>query len=438
MGAFYNCIGIPGHRPTEVKEALGRWLGSRGYRLTDESVLFDLDALTERSAFVVTNGRWTLVFFSHWEEERRLIRELQKGSTPLIYLWVYDSDVWGYDLFDAFGFAGSFSSDPNEQQSFSDSEEMRPPADPARVCTLLGLGEKSAAIRAIEKKGAAFKEEICAELCALLGAEPALSSYDELESGRAEALHESWQAEQVLFFNYQSAKAAIDVDLDLHAYELGSGLMPARAKLELSAEFKVEMERMRRRARLTLLLLKPLSFLARLWERVRGAAPLMMTEGDESTPSPISILRTETATRQWVSNKRHGVRVLLPPAVDPQPVSGKPSAVFAFRIGTTQVNCIARRRRSLREVLRKPSRAAILKDDKFEVGTLPARLLVFELERTRQGAAKSFSTLIVVQTGWALYAFSYQSQLRLDPEVDGLALAVVRSFTVDAPKLRGV
>jgi hypothetical protein len=437
MGAFYNCIGIPGHRPAEVKQALDRWLGGRGYRLTDEPFLFDLDALTERSAFLVTNGKWTLVFFSHWEEERRLIRELQKDQTPLIYLWVYDSDVWGYDLFDSFGFAGSFSSDPSEQKSFADVEEMRPPADPARFCTLLGLGDKSAAIRAIEKKSAAFKEEVCAELCALLGAEPALSSYDELESGRAEALHESWRAEQVLFFNYQNAKAAIDVDLDLHAYELGSGLMPARAKLELTPEFKVEMERMRRRARLTLFLLKPISLLAGWWERLRGAAPLTLAEADESTPSPISILRTETATRQWVSNKRHGVRILLPPAVDPEPVSGKPSAVFAFRVGATLVHCIARRRRSLREVLRKPSRAAILKDDKFEVGALPARLLVFELGPARPGAAKSFSTLIVVQTGWALYAFSYQSQARLDPEIDGLALAVVRSFTVDAPKLRG-
>jgi hypothetical protein len=301
---------------------------------------------------------------------------------------------------------------------------------------LLNLGNLGPAIRTIEKKHASFKEEICAELCALLGADPALSSYDELESGRAEALHDGWQAEQVLFFNYRDAKAAIDVDLDLHAYELGSGLMPTRAKLELTPELKREMEKIESRARLRLLLLKPISILARFWEKLRGSAPLTSSEGDEATRSPISVLRTETATRQWVSNKHHGVRILLPPAVDPWPVSGKPSGVFAFRVGNTIVHCIARRRRSLREVLRKPSRAAILKDEKFEVGTLPARHLIFELAPHRQNPQKTYSTLIVVQTGWALYAFSYQSQARFDPEVDGLVLGVVRSFTVDTPKLR--
>src|SRR5262249_51419346 len=120
MGVFYNSICIPGNRLEETRAALARWLSGRGFQPTDEPILFDLDAESERSAFLVWNERWTLVFFSHWEEERRLIREFQNGLAPLVYVWVYDSDVWGWDLFDRFGFAGSFCSDKSEHCSFAE------------------------------------------------------------------------------------------------------------------------------------------------------------------------------------------------------------------------------------------------------------------------------------------------------------------------------
>ncbi len=253
------------------RRALARWLTGRGFQPTDEPILFDLDAESERSAFLVCNERWTLVFFSHWEEERRLIREFQNGLAPLLYLWVYDSDVWGWDLFDGFGFAGSFCSDKSEHCSFAEQEdEPRPPGDAAKLCDRLRLDPALAAeIRRIEKRQASFKEDVCQELCNLLGAPPALSSYDELESGQAESLHEGWQHEQVLYFHYPVAKAAIDVDLDLHAYEPGSGLYPLRRPPELSAEMRKEMEHLRRRARFTMLWLKPITAVAGSWVRVR-------------------------------------------------------------------------------------------------------------------------------------------------------------------------
>ena len=106
MGAFYNSICLPGDAHRQVRESLLRWLGGRGFELSDQPVLFDLDMATERCAFVVWNPRWTLLFFSNYDEERRLIRELQTWSASLLYIWVQDSDVWGYDSFDATGFAG--------------------------------------------------------------------------------------------------------------------------------------------------------------------------------------------------------------------------------------------------------------------------------------------------------------------------------------------
>jgi hypothetical protein len=447
MGAFYNSICIPGRQVEGVRAALDRWLGGRGYSLTNEPILFDLDAESERSAFLVWSDRWTLVFFSHWEEERRLIRELQPGQSPLLYLWVYDSDVWGWDLFGEHGFLGSYSSSPREHTSFgeADEREPRPPGDAATLCQALGLDPVLAPeIQRLEKRQATFKEEIGRALCALLDAEPALSSYDALESGSAENLGEDWQWQQILYFHYPAARAAIDVDLDLHAYEPGSGLMPVRRPPEISPEVHAEMERLRQRARLTMFWLRPLSKMADLWRRtrelldqvahrLRGAPPEAEPAPGES---PVAVMRTETASRQWLTNTRHGVRLLLPAGVDPLPVSGKPAAVFAFQVGSTLVSCTARRRRALREVLRKPSRAAILRDEKFQVQRLPARHLLFE-ESARSQAEPAHVALYVVQTGWALYVFLYRMKT-LDPEVESLIRTAVGSFAVYDPKMRTV
>ncbi len=445
MGVFYNSICIPGQRLDETRQALGRWLSGRGYQLTDEPILFDLDAESERSVFLVSNERWTLVFFSHWEEERRLIRELQNGLAPLLYVWVYDSDVWGWDLFDSFGFAGSFSSDPKAHRSFAEqTDEPRVPADVERLCERLGLDPSLAAqIARLQSRQASYKEDLCRELCGLLAAPPALSSYDELESGKAEGLHELWRSEQILYFHYKAAKAAIDVDLDLHAYEPGSGLYPFRRPPEISAEVRRDMEHLRRRARFTMLYLKPITALAQSWEKVRrtGQRAGHWLRGRQQVKEPpcsgsrVSVVATETATRHWVSNNRHGVRMLLPTGVDPLPVSGKPAAVFAFQAGNLTVNCTARRRRTLREVLRKPSRAAILRDERYSIGGLPARHLLFEQDG-RSAAETSWLALHVVQTDWALYVFLYRMNGELDAEGEALVRDALKSFQVFESKLR--
>lgn len=438
MGVFYNSICIPGQRLLETRASLARWLSGRGFQPTDEPILFDLDAESERSAFLVWNERWTLVFFSHWEEERRLIRELQNGLAPLLYVWVYDSDVWGWDFFDTFGFAGSFSSD-REHFSFAEqTDEPRVPGDADRLVARLGLDPAlGGEIKRLERRQASFKEDLCRELCNLIGAPPALSSYDELESGKADSLHEGWNIEQVLYFHYPAAKAAIDVDLDLNAYEPGSGLYPLRRPPELSSEMRQEMELLRRRARFTMLWLKPITTAAVSWERLRRWLRRQPAEpvAGPLPDSPISVVRTETATRHWVSNHRHGVRMLLPMGADPLPVSGKPAAVFAFQAGDLAVTCTARRRRTLREVLRKPSRARILRDEKYSIGPLPARHLLFEQDG-RQPGETSWLALHVVQTEWALYVFLYRMNGSIDSEAEAVIRATIRTFQIFQSKLR--
>ena len=209
MGAFYNSICIPGRSHESARDSLLRWLGLKGFELSQDPVLFDLDGERERCAFLIWNERWTLVFFSRYEEERRLIRELQTWAPHLLYVWVQDSDVWGYDLFDSRGFVATFNSDPRSYRSFAEDEADRPTADPEDVCRHLGLEGRAADLRKVHRLRASFKEDACWELCRLVGAEPAMTSYDDLERGAVESL-EGWKIEQLFFVHRDARREASD------------------------------------------------------------------------------------------------------------------------------------------------------------------------------------------------------------------------------------
>ena len=442
MGAFYNSICIPGRRPEAVRRSLERWLSGRGYRLSEEPVLFDLDAESERSAFLVWNDRWTVLFFSFWEEERRLIRELQPELAPLIYFWVYDSEVWGYDLFDAEGFAGSYSSDPSTHISFAHEltyREPRPAAEPREVCRQLGLQpELAPEIRRIQKGSAVFKEDLCREVCELLRAGPAVASYDDLETGKLDGRLEGWRKEQKVYYHYDMARSSIEGELDLHSIER-EGPMPAELRrltgsraLEISPELLEEMDQMRRRARLSMWVLRPLSLFARGWRRSREMWNRLTGPAREqhAPSSPITVERTPTATRHEVVNRRHGVRLLLPEGVEPLEVSGKPASVFAFRARGTVVTCTARRLRYLWEVLKPPGRSKTLRDERYRVGPLRARSLFFELPASRFATRPDlrYLGLHVLQTYRALYVFLYRFTGEVDEEAEHLIRTAVESF----------
>lgn len=430
MGVFYNCICIPGRKSAEVQDALGRWLTARGYRESTEPVLFDLDSETERSAFLVSNDRWTLVFYSHFDEERRLLHELREQA-PLLYVWVWDSDAWGWDLFDGDGFAGSYTSDGHCHVSFGEVAETRPDADAERLCRELGLSSDLAGrIAGIDgRHHTAFAEDACLELCKTLAAEPAASSYDELETGRAASLLEDWEKDQVVYFHYDQASAATG-ELDLHAVEVDDSYRRSR-KIELPSELVAEMERLRKEARRTLLWMRPLGLVAGLWRRTKE-----FIQGPPERPEPgepesrISVQLTATQTRHQMLNDRHGVMIILPQGVDALPTSGKPAAVFAFRVGGLTVRCTARRLRHLEQAIRPPGRAELLHDERFHVADLAARHLRFRLTSRAGRERGEHLDLMVVQTYRALYVFHYRFGQDLDPETETAIRGAVRSFRV--------
>ncbi len=440
MGAFYNSICIPGNERQRVRDSLLRWLGGRGFELSDQQVLFDLDGETERCAFVVSNGRWTLLFFSNYEEERRLIRELQTWSESLLYVWVQDSDVWGYDVFDEHGFGSSFNSDPRTHESFAVDADAssRPAAVPGTVCRLFDLEGREAELVAIHRRRAIFKEEVCRDFCRLIDAEPAMTSYDDLERG-AFGPFEDWQVEQLVFV-HRDATAAGENPIELHRLRLGGsregGLSERTSQIEIPPEVLAEMERRRRRTQVTVHLLRPLSWLARAW-RAGYEAPARLWRRRRlprhKAPSEGGFSRLESSAVievRHLINERHRCRIRL--AVGGEAKSGlsKPASVFAFQIGPTSITCTARRRSRIEEALQQPSGSIVLRDEKYLIDGLEARHVVFELPPYYLAGTPgpSYLGLHVVQTDWALYVFLYRFPKRILKEVERAIRATVASF----------
>ncbi len=434
MGAFFNSICVPGHHAADARRALERWLAAKGFERRQGPVLFDLDGDQERSAYLISNGRWTVLSYSHYDEERRLIRELQSELSPLIYVWVYDSDVWGYDLFTDHGFAGSFSSDPRSHQSFSDEAlgtPERPRADAEQLCRVLSLPTvELAKLRRIERLRSPFKEDVCRELCEALGVEPAASSFDDLESGAVHQL-DGWESEQLLFVRRDLDTGSAEIDLSRFGVKrlAAFGYAPSET-VELPPEIVAEMKRMRQRIRRTHRLLRPVSWLARTWRGFREAAAARRRATSPLVARPAELPSTFRVESAVLLNDRHRCRITLAEGVRPTEASRKPASVFAFEVGDTTVTCTARRLSKIAEVLRKPDRARQLHDETYTVESHHARHLVFELPPSfvANSQGPSYLALYVIQTPQALYVFLHRSRQPLAESVRHAIRVTVDSF----------
>ena len=441
LGAFYNSICVPGAERQRVTDSLERWLGSRGFERSDRPVLFDLEGDNERCAFLISSALWTLVIFSNYDEERRLIRELQTWSSSVLYVWVQDSDVWGYDVFDADDFAGSFNSDPRSYCSFDNDGGggaqggERPEIDVEAFCRRFGLDGAGDELRAIHRKKAIFKEDVCREFCRLIDAAPALTSYDDLERGGARPSDE-WQVERLLFVHRDAAKDAADL-IDLHDARLnGVWSSPESTAIEIPPEVLQEVKRRRDRPRLTVRLLKPLSWLARTWSRAieatarlsrRRPAPRRPSWNGSSPRDSSGVIEV-----RHLINERHRCRIRLAPGGQAQQGSSKPASVFAFQIGPTAVTCTARRRSHVASALQRPGSSQILRDEKYLIGGLKARHVVFQLPPFYLAGTPdpSYLGLHVVQTDWALYVFLYRFPKEIVKDVERAIRTTVSSFRI--------
>lgn len=432
MGAFYNSICLPGEHQVAVRSALDQWLGTRGFVRSDRPPLFDLDAGFERSAFIVRLARWTVVLFSNEGEEHRLIRALATVDPALMYLWVYDSTEWGFDLFESGDFAGSFSSDPAERMSFGDQpagSESRPWADASALSATIGHPVDTHSLRTILNQRPVFKESVAREFCALIGAEGALASYDELEASAfgAENGQSGPKVEQLLYERADRSRGRRAVALHDQRVTTRHPTVGdlETGTIEIPAALLREIDRGRKRMRRQRVWLRPLSFAARAW---RGLLERSSHGGGPSrAAAEPGVYQIDDGT---LFNPRHGCRIDLAKGVSPATTARKPSAVFSFRAGDVVVTANARRLDTLREVLRRPDRSEVVLDEPYFVGKHQARWLRFRLPPGFQAGTQGASilSLHVVETGQALYTFLYRVAHPGSPEEETAIRRTVESF----------
>lgn len=434
MGAFYSSICLPGDQRDETQAAIDRWLRTRGFVPVDRPPLFDLDASFERAAFVLTLDDYTVVLFSDFDEERRLIHEMSDLSVPLVYLWVYDSTTWGYDLFVEGAYTGSFTSDPRECLSFTEDSPgtpERPWALPTKVAGTLGVPESEAEIASLMTRRAVFKEEVAREFADSIGANGALASYDELEAGTY-ASASLCEVEQMLYERADRARGRPVADLHgqriTHLHPTGGAL--ETGTFEIPADVLREITRNRRRMRLRLALLRPVSIVARAWR-------WLLEQFARGLPAK-KLGLVETSYRiegRDLVNDRHSCRLTLMNDATPAATARKPSAVFGFVVDAVTVACNARRLDTLREVVRRPDRAEVVTDERYHVDRCPARWLRFQLPPGFQAGMQGSSVLglHIVEAKQALYVFLYRVPDAGRPRIESEIRQMVESFRL-APK----
>jgi len=150
VGAFFNSICLPQDCATELKPLLIQWLETKGYRLAAKRPPIEIDDQTQRGAFIYWNKRWTILLYSEYGEFERLGYELAKLKRPILFLWLHDSDLWGYQVELDRRAIASFNSNPTY---FGKAEETELPTngDPELLCETFGLPGKEGEIRKLQR-----------------------------------------------------------------------------------------------------------------------------------------------------------------------------------------------------------------------------------------------------------------------------------------------
>jgi hypothetical protein len=433
MGATLRTFAVRRAGSSDVRQSLVSWLRAKGFELADGPLLFPLDAETERRIVLSENQDWTIVAYSHEREEGdRLVFELKKLRKPLLELWVYDSDIWGYRLHNDGRLVASFNSNP---RYFGGAPELDLPhnGDPQLLCEVCELGTDGSRIAAIQRRRAVFAESVAERFCVELGAEPAIldhCDFEDLPIEPGQIVTAGGFRIECLSFARQSDAARKPI-VRLHDAIIRS---PQPAQVDPAiVEWQAQLQR--QMMPLTLVLRVAMSLagavgwvlgpLFRVWWRWRGAEHVRKGGVLHEILAREAVSRIEHRGPQLI-NHRHRCSITLPDHAELLP-DRRPDAVFWFRIGQVLVHCEAIRPSRLRDRLQVWSEAKVIEDEKVFVGGIPARIMVI------QGEAAGRSLQIawyLVETTDAVYRF-HASGEELSAEVRQQLRGILESFRTE-------
>lgn len=310
MGSHHFSITALDTDADTVAAALTRWMAAKGFASNPDPGL--LDPEHERGFVLVPSGRHTVVLPSDLGELQRLRYELARDGTALEY-YLFDSDEWGYALYDRGRAVSGF-------QSMDDPDDP-PPAgnDLTALAEAFGVPGEREALAAAQRGRAVFAERVASPFLARLGIGPAGDSY---AYARETALP---PGARHLAFRREGWDPTAGVDLGrlrFRAQPLPAGREEIEARLAASAT------RWTAFSWVVWALFLPLALPLRLWFSWRGPPDFARGLVPEPKPPP---WREEDG--EWV-HAAHGWRVRPAAGVTAGPVHGP--VTFSWRLAGAQ------------------------------------------------------------------------------------------------------
>jgi hypothetical protein len=440
VGATQRTFAIRTSQHDEVKARLFRWLSAKGFDETREPALFARGRSNddECGLCLMSNGSWVVVLYSHmFREEDRLRFELTRPEWPLLGVWTYDSDIWGYDLFDDGTPVAAFNSNP---RYFGPGTQADAPAgtdgDPERLCRVLRLGPVEETIARLQQRRAIFAEANTRKFCHVIGAEPAAYDYRDLQdvpSGSTTAA--GWQVDHLRFV--ERGARAIEAAPPLHAM-VRKPLVVDEEAVRFAAELHARLWPIHVVAYSMRLLIYPLVVLLRIlfqlsfWFQslpfVREIYERRRRDSDDALFAALEALARPPIRREGATlvNDLHRCQITLPAGAIATDDPSHGPQVFQFKIGEMRTYCNAVGPEWIQTQLREMPGMEITGEECFFVGTLQARAWSAAASPAPNAGRERYT--LIVQTPRAFYHFTLFDREPIPEDVKRLLRSIVESF----------
>jgi hypothetical protein len=439
MGATFQNLAVPTSNMDEVKKLLSRWLSAKGFDLRQDKPLFECDENSERGLCLFGNDRWVVILYSNMlHEGERLLFELGKLGMPVLQVWAFDSDIWGYDLYVKNELATSFNSNPSYFGRFA--EEPSPNGgDPELLCRLLPIEVEEEDIAKIQRGRALFKEWVCRRFCKALGIAPAGVDFREIEEislNPGTRKIGEFRMDEMYFVskNHDST----DEKIDLHKLSVAR-TDPAVSAEQMQFDLPSNLRALVLFFRIVSWIVWPavffLTLFFRLYFRIQRISFLGKPTAQFS-PTPEGQFFTDLYQLQTPSsriegraliNDRHRFRLTLPEAVHTDVGAGA-RWLFGLRVDGHQIIGRCLRPSQLPNQLKLRAGMNLVEDTKFFVKELPARIVTFRTSDPR--GKERFHYLYFIQEPQAIYEFSLESLEPIPAETAARIRDMIESFEI--------
>lgn len=433
MGSIYDSFSIPGNVHKEARGQLITWLGAKGFDLVECPQFIEPDLEYERGVIIYWNHQRTVVLYSHAEEDQRLLFELEKLGKPVLHLWLYDSSIWGYELFHENKLPSAFTSNSRYSGILKKAEAPNDVETLCRVCGIPGY-QYQRRIRKLQRKKSIFKDEICDEFAALLGVLPAASCYLYALEEPGTAKSSGYHVEELLFrdrgwdpmatFDIHRINVDIydnpgDDDFDNEKWQDIANTLGNEIAQRLPGENKTHHTKVA--ARGISFILKPFKVLKQaiwwiksyikytIYVKIKtpvGIQPRKILVKNAKEQGDHRPFRSEG---DYLINDSHGCRIRLAKGAEPEmayDIFSRFYPVFAFRVGEIELFCSALRPEQARFSLENfpSSPDTKIREENREIGGLPVKSTYSSGNRNGQYIVNECH---FIQGPRAVYEFSF-------------------------------